>query len=223
VGSSGDGGYVIMGDQHYTGLVSLGISDNNDFEVDLNADYTEQYDYSIDKPPKDVKNSNFYKTMVKTNDDLVLDFEKLGEHIFLKMDIEGSEWGLIPTMNLTKFEQICIEFHFLDGSVTFKRDKDECFEFIYDPLKKNTLQHILKTHTITHVHGNNYSGLLNILNDKNYIQNFPIVIEVTFIRNDTTDFFLKKTQYPTEHDAPNFSKLPDLDLRMWPFEINVQK
>ena len=106
MGGAGDGGYVIIDNDlsSYTTLVSLGICDNNKFEVEFNNisnAYIQQYDYSIESPPIHIENSVFFKTKVETLHDLI---PHAGTKKFLKMDIEGSEWTLLQTLNLNDYE-----------------------------------------------------------------------------------------------------------------------
>jgi len=204
MGSSADGGYVIVdnGLKDYSGLVAMGIKDDNNFECEFQQKsncYVQQYDYSIDKPPSEIPNSDFFQVKVESQSDIV-ESDKLGDRKFLKMDIEGSEWALLPTMDLQQYEQIVVELHFPCG-----------FEF-------NGLKHLVKHHNIVHVHGNAcVPGLLTFINSRAQYASFPQFLEVTLLRNDIGEFSPNKTWYPTSLDQSCDEGCPDMSLRMDPF------
>ena len=88
-------------------------------------------------------------------------------NIFLKMDIEGSEFNWIDIINtdyLNRFSQIVIEFH-----------------WPYDKYRYCMVTKLLKTHLIVHMHGNNGPGLIKIGRQN---LNIPEVLELTLIRRD---------------------------------------
>ena len=203
MGRCGDGGYVIVdnGLSEYTSLVTMGICDDNSFEVEFNKmsnAYIQQYDGTIESPPVHIENSSFYKKMMYAGSDLVYD-ERLGNKRFLKIDIEGSEWKLLPTMDLTPYEQIVMELH---------EPTHECIE---------SLRHLIKNHTIVHVHGNSCNMRpLYYLNAKGLLSWMPCCMEVTLLRNDIGMFGKNKTRYPTQLDFSCDTR-PDWDLDMYPF------
>ncbi len=203
VGNNGDGGYVIADNdvQGYTGIVGLGINDDNSFEQEfqkLSNCVVQEYDYSIDAPPTKIPKSTFYKTMVQDQSDIV-NIESLGDRKFLKMDIEGSEWDLLKTLDLEQFEQIACEFHF---------NKIKNFEI---------LDKISSTHNMIHVHGNSCDPSINAYTTKNNkIAIMPATMEFTFLRKDQGNFYPNKTWYPTDLDVSCDTR-PDWDLRMYPF------
>jgi len=203
MGSDGDGGYVIVdnGLETYTGLVAMGICDDNNFEKEFQQQsncYVQQYDYSIDEPPSEIPNSDFFKVKVESEGDIVKT-DKLGDRKFLKMDIEGSEWDLLPTMDLQQYEQIACELHF-------------------PSFHGKALEHLTKHHTIVHVHGNAcVPQLFTFINSQRNYASLPKFIELTLLRNDLGEFSPNKTCYPTPLDQSCDRGCPDLDLRMHPF------
>ena len=115
--------------------------------------------------------------------------------IFIKMDIEAAEYRVLNSIFETdkKIVGMAIEFHQLD------KYSDEFNKFI---------DRVLNTYFIVHIHGNNYSKLLQE-ND------FPSVLEITFMNK----YFLKgpikpsKKTYPVEGlDQPNRHSRPDCKL-----------
>ena len=207
IGSDRDGGYVIIDNDisTYTGLIGMGINDDNKFEKDFQEKsgcYVQQYDYSIDEPPSDIPNSDFFKTKVESSDDLVPD-TRLGSRQFLKIDIEGSEWDLLNTMNLESYEQIAIELHFTMNARNVL----------------DSLAHLTKHHTVVHVHGNScVKTPITYINSYNRFAWMPPAIELTLLRNDLSKFSPNETWYPMHLDQScDFGSTPDIDMRFHPF------
>ena len=204
IGSKGDGGYVVVdnGLDKYDTLVAMGICDDNNFEVEFNSfsnAYVQQYDYSIDKPPIHIENSDFFQTKVQSSKDLV---KCPGTKKFLKMDIETSEWDLLPTMDLGEYEQIVIELH-LYGTPFEKIDAG--------------LEYLTKKHKVVHVHANNSGFPVVRLNSRNRLSIMFNLLEVTLLRSDLCEFTRNKTVYPTELDAPCDKSKPEWELNFYPF------
>jgi hypothetical protein len=103
------------------------------------------------------------------------------QNIFLKMDIEGSEYDCLDEIidHANKFSGVVIEFHDLDLRY------DEFAEFI-DRMKK-------KSFNLDHIHADNYSGITRT--------GIPNIIEISL-----SPLFLTDT-YERVHRLP----LPNLD------------
>jgi hypothetical protein len=112
--------------------------------------------------------------------------DKSNDKLLLQMDIEGSEITVLNNVDsnfLNKFKCMIIEFHHFD-------------KILYPLGLKNysdVINKILKTHYITHIHPNNYSGCIMI--DENEI---PITLEVTFI-NKKVAKYSEKIKYNLPH------------------------
>lgn len=206
---TGGGGYVVVdnGLKDYTSLITLGVDINNDFEVDfhkLSNAYIQQYDDRMEKPPIDIPGSDYFKRFITSQDDLELEpnKEKFGNKRFFKMDVEGSEWDIIPTMDFTLYEQICIEIHFFVGK---------------SHLAKECLEHLTKHHNIVHVHACSCEPRpIIITTNKGFMSYLPGILELTLLRKDVAEFAPNKTIYPTELDRSGDTR-PDFDLRIHPF------
>jgi hypothetical protein len=132
-GSNFDGGYVLV-DKDYKDvfLISAGISNNNDFEIDFanHGGVGHQIDFSVVSAPIAHENLTFTSSRFvgegrnKEDFDISLD-QVYSEFIkstkfevssnVLKMDIEGAEWDILETSNSIKeFDQILLELHYLD-------------------------------------------------------------------------------------------------------------
>jgi FkbM family methyltransferase len=111
--------------------------------------------------------------------------------VFVKMDIEGSEYHVLDDLlrHSNHIVAIAIEFHDLDTvsglfNSLIKKIKDDFY--------------------IVHIHGNNFAGMTSF--------NFPIAPEITFLNKS---FFNSAPQpsslkYPIPGlDRPNYPRLPD--------------
>ena len=134
-------------------------------------------------------------------------FTEKYENIFLKMDIEGSEYEWLLSLNkdrLNKFAQIVIECHGINDNSwgTDYNNKFECFKKLSD------------THFLIHIHGNNYAGITN---------NIPDVVELTYIRKNCLkeEPVLNNEKLPIKNiDFPNKQNVSDYDLSFYPF-VNI--
>lgn len=112
--------------------------------------------------------------------------------IILKIDIEGDEYRILPSIiqNALKFTAIVIEFHNIGVSQTN-------FE--------KYVKEISKSHIIEHVHANNFSDLTRI--------GLPDVMEVTFIRKNLYQSGKRETNYPIDKlDYPNTHRRRDFTI-----------
>lgn len=109
--------------------------------------------------------------------------------IFLKVDIEGSEYRILDDilLNSKKFSSVVIEFHDFDLNL----DKIENFVKFFS----------LK---IIHIHINNYSALNKKL--------IPSTTEITF-SNDYQNTFVNKL--PNKFDSPNNQYLSDYKINFY--------
>ena len=141
--------------------------------------------FFLKKIGKNKNETSFNKTVSKYKDD-----------IFLKIDIEGSEYELLP--DLIKFSNknligIVIEFHHISSNLK------KIINFI-DKIKKNL--------ALVHIHGNNYSVKSAKLD--------PEAIEMTFVN---VKYLSKKNtknskKYPIKNlDFPNSKRSKDILMR----------
>ena len=216
LGNKYDGGYVIaMLNGGYDFYISAGISTEESFSRDfielynMNKHNCAAFDGTINKYPREYTDRIvFYKRNISPNiSDTTSNLSYFTDNynnIFLKMDIEGSEysWILSLTENqLKKFKQIVIEIHGIndDSWDTILSDKIKCFEKLSN------------THYAVHIHGNNYGSLTN---------NIPDTVEITYIRKNEINNYheLNKQPLPTKNlDFPNNPNKEDYDLNFSPF------
>jgi len=243
VGSFDDGGYVVplLNIKDSEVLISMGISDNWDFEKDFSKisnakilayDDSINSEYWINRFKKDLvkflklkifkprklykmfqyldfvlffkknkKNQFFLKRV--GNDKNSINFEEINlneikdnNQVFLKIDIEGSEYEILDQIVSIKKKilGIVIEFH----DVTSNFDKIKSFlKAIEDDLK------------LVHIHANNYSL-------KEFDQ-FPDAIELTISNinklSDKEHGTTESHEYPLEGlDFPNSKRSPEIKI-----------
>ena len=134
--------------------------------------------------------------------------------IFLKMDIEGSEFNWLDSMSeveLDNFSQISLEVH-----------------WPFDIYRMNMLKKLNNTHYIVHIHGNNYcdrdipqhlpsgrtyDGTVTINNSNLEQIKLPEVFEVTYVNKKlfaSLSVEMKEIQFPTILDYPNNPNARDI-------------
>ena len=212
-GSVNDGGYVHLDDfEGVDTVLSLGIERNIDWDKAV-ADRgltIYQFDYSVDDPAPDDPRMVFFKIMigphagpgVESLESLVERFDKKRErpNIFLKMDIECSEWATIEATSLdtiSRFSQIACEMHYFQGLSDLKF-RQSCFR---------SLRKLSKFYAPIHIHANNYADFTRIANVQ-----IPEVLEVTFANRALYEFEDSEEIFPTELDTPCNPAAPDLFL-----------
>lgn len=199
LGNAGDGGYVIAKSALLAAdLVSLGIGNNWSFDKDWQAlkpnSYIHAYDATIDPDTFsiDLKQdyNDFFRNRVvhfKENaskhniSDII---KKTERSIFLKMDIEGYEYEILPEIySATNIIGMVIEFHILN----FEQQKNEFVELV------NKLNNFYK---IVHVHANNHGGICE--------DQLPHTLEISFLKKHLCPGKqLRHSVYLPELDTPN--------------------
>ena len=214
IGRNNDGGYVIcqIPNINYDLLLSGGIKDDTSFEdnfLELNPTIEcYGFDGTIESSPSKNSRFNFIKKNIGAinSDNLTNLHEYLTKYknIFVKMDIEGSEFDWLNSLNsdhMNNISQMVIEFH----SIT--KDKLELFEKIN------------KTHIHVNFHANNNENQ-PYTSDLEF--KIPKVFESLYINrkfiNNTLP--LNKEIIPLALDQPNNTSFPDLIVDTPPF-VNI--
>ena len=141
-------------------------------------------------------------------------------NIFMKIDIEGHEFRLLPYLidnnYMSKIKQLVVEIHSPADIQMFPDYFAGLSDIKNDDMFK-LLNNINKTHTLVHFHGNNGCNTQIIDNIK-----LPHVFECTYIRND----FIKNTAkvkntepLPTSIDMKNIVNKDDFYIDYYPFCI----
>jgi hypothetical protein len=115
--------------------------------------------------------------------------------VFLKMDIEGSEYEVVPDIvrNQERIRCLVAEFHFLD-------ERTEQFN--------QAIQLLERDFSIVHVHGNNIAPY-------DQTNDFPVTIEISWVNKHVLEGELPAStlSYPREGlDIPNTVSRPDYEL-----------
>lgn len=225
-GENSDGGYVFghIPDVNYDCYISAGISNEESFsrdfinKYDMNEHNSFGFDGTISSYPYNYTNKiSFIKKNINTfedenNTNLSYLISKY-DNIFLKMDIEGSEYPWILSLEesqINKFTQIVIEFHGISNNDWYCRGDNNAWGCSYED-KLKSLQKLRNTHYIIHAHGNNYGPVVNKI---------PNVIELTYINKKCFKTIpeLNTSPLPTTNlDFPNNPNKCDIDLNFYPF------
>jgi hypothetical protein len=225
IGKNNDGGYVtVLLPNEYDIFISGGLSDDTSFEEQLLQLYPNlichAFDGTIDQLPTNNNRIIFYNKNLGDSNNTTMtnlcDFIEPCQNIFLKMDIEGHEFRIIPSIiqhNLMhKIKQLVIEIH-SPGDIHmfpsyFKGLQDIDNHKMFDMLNK-----INTTHTLVHFHANNACRMQKI----NNIQ-LPHVFELTYIRNDFVTEKIQNTEsLPTNLDMKNIEEANDYILEGFPY------
>ena len=221
LGKQNDGGYLMVENFCTTGggiAYSFGISNDVSWDLDMvNRGYDIfQYDMTINQLPVENEHFHFFKEGiggikdVEKSLDTLENFIKRNGHtenknMILKMDVEGAEWDFLYTMPknfLSCFNQMVFEFHNLI-------QPKNLFNMA---VTLELLRKISDTHTLVHLHGNNFGSYLQIEN----VGTFPDTLELTYLKTD--DYLFEDDEnifLPIELDQPNQPAFPEIQLGYW--------
>ena len=223
----GDGGYIIHDlSGSYDCLLSGGIADNIQFEEDFlrrnPGILCFAFDGTIPALPKTGAPICFVnKNLGPTSSDTVTnlnDYFSLFSDIFLKLDIEGHEFVLLPSMfeHMHKVKQIVIEFH-TPTDIRAHPDYYKGLANITDETMFEILKTLSTTHVLTHFHPNNGCKVHDVRGIR-----CPNVFECTYVRKDYAKGAVLNTDpIPSPLDRPNHSWYPEHVLTGPPFVFDV--
>tara|TARA_Y100000389_G_scaffold137206_1_gene134785 strand:- start:31 stop:777 length:747 start_codon:yes stop_codon:yes gene_type:complete len=161
------------------------------FRYNFTESLTKPFQYLLLKNFFSKKNTLIKKYVGIDSDENNISLNNIFKHlnedqIFIKMDIEGSEYRCLDSIieNQSNITGAVIEFHDVDLNI------NRIINFI----KNFNLK-------IAHIHANNYS-LIN--------KNIPLIIEVTFSKN--ANFSKSYPILPHKYDKPNNPKEDEIKL-----------
>jgi hypothetical protein len=210
-GSDFDGGYILSDDlvQTCDRVYSLGIA--NEFSIDVQmaemGKMVYQYDIDFCQTPQ-IPNMKFKQLFIDNNSlrgELIETGGMGNDNNLLLMDIEGGEYDVILNSEdlLENFSQISLELHY----ATFEKKLP------------SLLDKLNKTHTLIHIHANNWvltSQHENFINGKGIVNGIPDLLELTYIKNDKfLNKEIMKEKIPTSIDKKNINHLPEVELSWW--------
>jgi hypothetical protein len=228
IGKPNDGGYVIAEiPGNYDLFLSGGIANDITFESDLIKNYPDMpcfaFDGTIPSLPWPNSNIQFVrKNLGNVNTDTITDLSDYMENyrdIFMKMDIEGHEFRILPTFFekglMTKIKQFVVEIH-SPADIQLYPDYFRGLSDITNNAMFDVFGNINRTHTLIHFHANNGCKMSGFDGIK-----LPHVFELTYIRNDFVSEKIKNANsLPTEIDMRNIVDKPDYELSGFPYSSN---
>jgi hypothetical protein len=213
-GTKGDGGYAVCLMDNYDCFLSGGIESNTDFENDILRSYPNlkchAYDGSIDNlPPNSHPNIIHYKEMIGEDNNLS-NYLKKYKNVLVKMDIEGSEFEWLSSLNhneIKNISQLVIEWH--GNGVPSGNLTNEQLQI---------MNRLRNTHLLVHAHANNYGGTSPYY-FKDKIVNIPQVLECTYIRIPYVFRIQKRSSFPPVDglDYINNPNAKDISVDIPPF------
>lgn len=224
LGKSNDGGYVIAslpGD--YDLCLAGGVLDDVSFEEHFVTIYPTQC-YAFDGTIQNIatKNIQFVKknlaaqtTDTTTN---LHEYMEGKENVFLKLDIEGHEFRILPAMiqngDIHRVKQLVLEVH-TPADIQLAPHYYQGLGDITNETMFTVMRQLGQTHTLVHFHANNAPPMQQI----NGID-VPHVFELTWIRNDFVPQRVRNTEtFPTRLDMKNLPWKPEYYFSGFPYTI----
>lgn len=223
IGKPYDGGYVIcMLPGGYDAIISGGVSNDVSFEHEFLNMYPVPcfaYDGTVSSLPVcDPRITFINKNLgMEESADLTNLHSRIEPYsnLFMKMDIEGHEFRLLPTFSeaqMNKIKQLTVEIH-TPGDIQLHPTYFTGLSDITHERMFELFEQINRTHTLVHVHPNNGCSI-HTVNDIP----LPNVFECTFVRNDYVfEKIPNRQSIPTELDMPNVQNKPIIHFVGYPF------
>ena len=141
-------------------------------------------------------------------------------NIFMKIDIEGHEFRLLPTFfengYIQKIKQLVVEIH-SPADIELYPDYFIGLSDVTNSNMFDLFYNMNKTHTLVHFHANNGCKMTQIDGI-----NIPHVFELTYIRNDFISEKKRNTEkLPTILDMKNIEDNPDYELSGFPYSTSI--
>jgi hypothetical protein len=223
LGKDNDGGYVVLRrSKPYKYLLSFGIANDVSFEQDFVRQYpsckTYCFDPSIIELPAHVEGAVFYKKGITSNayndyldifqvlclvnEPELSDFKNNGKDIFVKMDVEGSEWDALAGRSYEFFEnidQLAIEIHF-----THTGRGSKYLLPLYMIRRYFLLLKLKENFVVYNIHANNTGGVTSF---KNFV--IPHCIELSMLNKKSLSNYMQ--------DANQVNNLTLPEIKQYPF------
>ena len=222
LGKPNDGGYVIASlPGTYDLCLSGGVLDDISFEehfVTLYPTTCYAFDGTVESIP--TKNVQFIqKNLAKDTTPTTTNLHEymIGKtDVFLKIDIEGHEFRLLPAMiengDIHKVKQLVMEIH-TPADIQLAPDYYQGLDDITNETMFHMMNALKKTHSIIHFHANNAPPMQRI-----HEIDVPHVFELTLIRNDFIMEKIKNTEtFPTKIDMKNWPHKPEYYFSGFPY------
>jgi len=206
-GRDEDGGYVIyddpLGAKH---LLGYGVDKDVSFENELTEAWGIEahiFDHTIDEVPLTGSNVKYVKEGIGATDapplfsleNHVKRFVPDGSNFVLKMDVEGAEWDVLRSADLSRVSQLIMEFHEPRGE------------------NSDVIQKINEMFYLVHIHGNNCHNQPWMFIDR--VHKMPRYLECTYVRKDLVKAVPSTRKFPTPLDRKCRGDAPELELNFW--------
>ena len=222
VGRDNDGGYVIASlPGHYDLCLAGGVLDDISFEEHFVTIYPVDcyaFDGTVDSIA--TKHVNFVKkNLAAETTDTTTNLQEYmvnASNIFLKLDIEGHEFRVIPALikngDIHKVKQLVLEIH-TPADIQLAPHYYHGLADITNETMFSMMKELSATHTIVHFHANNAPPMQRI-----HGVDVPHVFELTLIRNDyVAQRRLNPDPFPTRLDMKNMPGKPEYYFAGFPY------
>lgn len=214
IGKNHDGGYVIPEQAILEAdiVIGYGVGDDISFEDSATAIYGKpSFGFDCTCPPiaptqKDchfvpsciVGKGSVHQLLISgTFDDHLASLGAADKKIFIKMDIEGNEYGTIPDIleHANQVTGIVLEIHFMEPGQIAQA--------------LHLMQSLDRDFLLVHVHANNYC--IHCFATTNARGNIPRVLELSYINRSLVERYevSQNQMHPTSLDQPNTWYFPD--------------
>jgi hypothetical protein len=217
VGPDRDGGYLIPDDiEGITTCFSAGssIDSSATFELDLSESFgidSHLVNRSMEVPPGYFKPLTFIpKFLGPTNNNVYLtldswvknttEYEYSGQHLLLKLDLEGSEYSAM----LTASEEVFKRFRII---VLKLNDVDKWGHPAFFRIAEDFTNKILQYFNVVHVHPSNKGKISNVSGIP-----LPEILEITLLAKKRCNIVGYINSLPDELDKPCNPEIADLVL-----------
>lgn len=211
IGSEFDGGYVLSKQliECASGLVSIGIGDNNDADLTLaeRGLRVHAWDHTIGNLPRDHALITFHRigvgatdaTNIRTLTSITdMSFGEDINNLLLLMDVEGHEWEVLSAVSdttLNRYSMLGLEFHNLGDAL------------LLESVVLDVLERLRRHFTPVVVHPNNHGTLWA---SEGFV--LPDMLEVTYVRSDLVSTFSRPGDCPGNLLSPCCPDLPEMIL-----------
>jgi hypothetical protein len=219
-GRDEDGGYVILdsafGAKH---LLGYGVDKDVSFENELTKAWDIKahiFDHTISEVPLTSSDVEYVKEGIGARDEPPLHtlathvsrYVPEGSDFVLKMDVEGAEWDVLKTADLSRVTQLIVEFHDLQDD------------------HSDVIRKINEMFYLVHIHGNNCHNQPIIYIDRWHA--LPRYLECTYVRKDLVTAVPSTQRFPGPLDRKCRKDVDELILNFWepcdrPFSFVVEE
>ena len=222
VGKANDGGYVIASlPGMYDGCLAGGVLDDISFEEQLITIYPMEC-YAFDGTISNIQTKNVHfvqKNLAAETTSTTTNLEEYmvnKSNLFLKMDIEGHEFRVLPSIihrgDIQKVKQLVLEVH-TPADIQLAPHYYQGLSDITNETMFRMMKDLNQTHTLVHFHANNAPPMQRIDGI-----DVPHVFELTWIRNDFVQQRLRNTEsFPTKMDMKNMPSKPEYYFTGFPY------